>query len=94
MWEGMAHLEAEVLSENMTKANDIAVSIDVPCKIHIDVANDPVTSIIDFTYPNILDNIIDLSYFQEKAILAPTNEVVDTINDHLLEKFTNALLKL
>nr|GEU89446.1 hypothetical protein [Tanacetum cinerariifolium] len=26
--------------------------------------------------------------FQEKAILAPTNEVVDTINDHLLNKFS------
>ncbi|GJX15811.1 ATP-dependent DNA helicase PIF1-like protein [Tanacetum coccineum] len=49
--------------------------------------DDPVTSIMDVTYPNILYNINDPSYFQEKYILAPTNEVVDTINDHLLEKF-------
>ncbi|GJT47265.1 ATP-dependent DNA helicase PIF1-like protein [Tanacetum coccineum] len=35
---------------------------------------------------NISDNINDPSYFKENAILAPTNEVVDNINEHLLEK--------
>ncbi|GJU62460.1 ATP-dependent DNA helicase PIF1-like protein [Tanacetum coccineum] len=69
------------------EANDGEVSIDVPEELLIDAVDDPVTSIIDFTYPNLLDNINDPSYFQEKAILAPTNEVVDTINDHLLNKF-------
>ncbi|GJT08374.1 hypothetical protein Tco_0842836 [Tanacetum coccineum] len=38
--------------------------------------------------------LMELIYAHQKAILAPTNEVVDTINDHLLEKFTNGLLKL
>ena len=46
-----------------------------------------IVSIIDFTYPNVLNNIHDPAYFQEKAILAHTNEIVDTINDHLLDKF-------
>ncbi|GJU48162.1 ATP-dependent DNA helicase PIF1-like protein [Tanacetum coccineum] len=36
---------------------------------------------------NILDNINDPSYFKEKVVLAPTNEVVDNINEHLLNKF-------
>lgn len=63
------------------------VSIDVPEEILIDAADDPIASIIDFTYPNMLDNIHDPAYFQEKAILAPTNELVDTINDHLLANF-------
>ncbi|PWA97340.1 hypothetical protein CTI12_AA025470 [Artemisia annua] len=63
------------------------VSIDVPEKILIDDADDPIASIIDFTYANILDNIHDPALFQEKAILAPTNKIVDTINDHLLAKF-------
>ncbi|GJT09517.1 ATP-dependent DNA helicase PIF1-like protein, partial [Tanacetum coccineum] len=69
------------------EANDGEVSIDVPEELLIDAVDDPVTSIIDFTYPNLLNNINDPSYFQEKAILAPINEVVDTINDHLLNKF-------
>nr|GEZ98434.1 hypothetical protein [Tanacetum cinerariifolium] len=67
--------------------NDGEVSIDIPDEILIDEATDSVTSIIDFTYPNRFVNIHDPSYFQKKAILAPTNEVVDNINDHLLEKF-------
>nr|GEW55998.1 ATP-dependent DNA helicase PIF1-like [Tanacetum cinerariifolium] len=69
------------------EANDGEVSIDVPEELIIDAADDPVTSIIDFTYSNLLNNINNPSYFQEKAILAPTNEVVDTLNDHLLNKY-------
>nr|GFA50820.1 hypothetical protein [Tanacetum cinerariifolium] len=69
------------------EANDGEVSIDVPEELLIDAVDDPVTSIIDFNYPNLLNNINNPSYFQEKAILAPTNEVMDTINDHLLNKF-------
>ncbi|GKD85968.1 ATP-dependent DNA helicase PIF1-like protein, partial [Tanacetum coccineum] len=56
-------------------------------EILIHDVDDPVTSIIDFTYPNILDNINDPGYLQEKEILVPTNEVVDNINEKLLEKF-------
>nr|GEX51353.1 ATP-dependent DNA helicase PIF1-like [Tanacetum cinerariifolium] len=55
------------------EANDGHVSIDVPEEILIDAVDDPVTSIINFTYPNLLNNINNPSYFQEKAILAPTN---------------------
>ncbi|GJX44769.1 ATP-dependent DNA helicase PIF1-like protein [Tanacetum coccineum] len=66
---------------------DGEVSIDLPEEILIDAVDDPVTSIIDFTYPNIMYNINDPSYFQEKVILAPTNEVVDNINEHLPENF-------
>ncbi|GKD22369.1 ATP-dependent DNA helicase PIF1-like protein [Tanacetum coccineum] len=71
----------------LREANNGEVSIDVPEELLIDAVDDHVTSIIDFTYPNLLNDINDPSYFQEKAILAPTNEVVDTINDNLLSKF-------
>nr|GEU32069.1 hypothetical protein [Tanacetum cinerariifolium] len=39
------------------EANDGEVSIDVPEELLIDAVDDPVTSIIDFTYPNLLNNI-------------------------------------
>nr|GEW33213.1 ATP-dependent DNA helicase pfh1-like [Tanacetum cinerariifolium] len=55
------------------KPNDREVSIDVQTKIVVDPSDDSVTSIIDFTYPNILNNINDPSYFQEKTILDLTN---------------------
>ncbi|GJY68066.1 ATP-dependent DNA helicase PIF1-like protein, partial [Tanacetum coccineum] len=66
---------------------DGEVSIDLPEEFLIDAVDDPLTSIIDLTYPNILDTLNDSSYSQEKIILSPTNEVVDNINEHLLEKF-------
>ncbi|GJY83835.1 ATP-dependent DNA helicase PIF1-like protein [Tanacetum coccineum] len=73
--------------DKLGEENDGEVEIDVPEEILIDQADDPVSSIVDFNYPNILDNIHDPSYFKEKAVLAPTNEVVDNINEHLLDKF-------
>ena len=42
-------------------ANEREVSIDIPKDILIDDASDPVTSIIEFTYPNLLNHIDDLS---------------------------------
>ncbi|GJT80020.1 ATP-dependent DNA helicase PIF1-like protein [Tanacetum coccineum] len=66
---------------------DGEVSIGLLGEILIDAADNPITSIIDFTYPKILYTINDPSYFQEKAILAPTNEVVDNIKKHLPENF-------
>nr|GFA38487.1 ATP-dependent DNA helicase PIF1-like [Tanacetum cinerariifolium] len=77
----------KVGDEELGEANDGEMSIDVPEELLIDAVDDPVTSIIDFTYPNLLNDINNPTYFQEKAILAPTNEVVDIINDHLLNKF-------
>ncbi|GJU91462.1 hypothetical protein Tco_1303885, partial [Tanacetum coccineum] len=71
----------------LREENDGEVEMDVPEEILIDQGDDPVASIVDFTYPNILDNIHDPSYFKEKVVLAPTNEVVDNINEHLLDKF-------
>nr|GEY15532.1 hypothetical protein [Tanacetum cinerariifolium] len=82
-----AELILKVKDGELGEANDGEVSIDVLEELLIDAVDDPVTSIIDFTYLNLLNNINNLSYFQEKAILAPTDEVVDTINDHLLNKF-------
>nr|GEZ84484.1 hypothetical protein [Tanacetum cinerariifolium] len=69
------------------KHYDAEVCVDLPEEILLDSTDEPVTSIVDFTYLNILDNINDPSYFQEKAIFALMNEFKDTMNDHLLEKF-------
>ncbi|GKA34253.1 zf-CCHC domain-containing protein [Tanacetum coccineum] len=69
------------------EANDGDVSIDVPEELLIDAVHYPHTSIIEFTYLDLLNNINYPSYFQEMAILSPINEVGDAINDHLLNKF-------
>ncbi|KAK9072462.1 hypothetical protein SSX86_008896 [Deinandra increscens subsp. villosa] len=43
--------------------------------------------LIEFVYPSILDNFKNPTFFQERAILAPKNEVVSELNDRLLSLF-------
>ena len=61
--------------------------IDVPDDILINDPHDPIGSLIEFIYPSILEKFNVMSYFQERAILAPKNEVVEQINNRLLALF-------
>ncbi|XP_023767529.2 uncharacterized protein LOC111916127 [Lactuca sativa] len=68
-------------------SNDGEAIIDIPYDILINDANDPIGSLIEFVYPSILEASSIPKYFQERAILAPKNEVVGKINDRLLKLF-------
>ncbi|XP_076923279.1 uncharacterized protein LOC143585354 [Bidens hawaiensis] len=48
---------------------------------------DLIGDLIRFVYPNILDRFNELTYFQDRALLAPLNEVVQTINECMLALF-------
>ncbi|GJV26543.1 ATP-dependent DNA helicase PIF1-like protein [Tanacetum coccineum] len=65
-------------------ANDGESTIVFPDNMLIPKTNDDVGAIIDDTYPNLLQNLWNPSFFQEKAILAPTHEMVDIINERML----------
>ncbi|XP_057248067.1 uncharacterized protein LOC125492488 [Beta vulgaris subsp. vulgaris] len=52
----------------------------------VDGGHDPFAKIVESTYPDIADHIWEPSYFQERAILAPTNEIAQTVNDHVLSQ--------
>ncbi|XP_021991438.2 ATP-dependent DNA helicase pif1-like [Helianthus annuus] len=67
--------------------NDGEASIEIPPDLLIKDTSDPISSLIDFVYPSILDNYNNHNYFSERAILAPKNEVVHEINDRLLALF-------
>ncbi|XP_052624823.1 uncharacterized protein LOC111890019 [Lactuca sativa] len=56
--------------------NDGETIINIPYDILINDSLDPIGSLIEFVYPSILENYSDINYFQERAILAPKNEVV------------------
>ncbi|PWA50508.1 ATP-dependent DNA helicase PIF1 [Artemisia annua] len=49
-------------------------------------SDDHVGAIIKDTYENWEDNLWDPLYFQDRAILAPTHEQVDKINDRMMSK--------
>ncbi|GKG26728.1 ATP-dependent DNA helicase PIF1-like protein, partial [Tanacetum coccineum] len=46
--------------------------------------DDQVGSIIHEAYPHLLQNLWNPEFFQERAILTPTHEMVDTINKRML----------
>ncbi|KAM0064559.1 putative DNA helicase [Helianthus debilis subsp. tardiflorus] len=68
-------------------SNDGEAVIQIPEDLLITDSSDPISSLIDFVYPNILQNFGGTEYFQDRAILAPTNEVVQEVNDRLLSLY-------
>nr|GEW48893.1 reverse transcriptase domain-containing protein [Tanacetum cinerariifolium] len=65
-------------------ANDGESTIVFLDNMLIPETDDDVGAIIDDTYLNLLQNLWNPSFFQEKAILAPTHEMVDIINERML----------
>ncbi|XP_057250767.1 uncharacterized protein LOC125497689 [Beta vulgaris subsp. vulgaris] len=66
--------------------NDGEADIEIPHEMLVDGGHDPIATIVESTYPDIADHIWEPSYFQERAILAPTNEIAETVNDHVLSQ--------
>ncbi|XP_021760662.1 uncharacterized protein LOC110725502 [Chenopodium quinoa] len=64
--------------------NDGEGTIEIPDDNLIKEATNSIEAIVDSTYPSILQNLWDPKYFQERAILAPTHENVEAINDYML----------
>ncbi|CAH9121125.1 unnamed protein product [Cuscuta epithymum] len=58
--------------------------IDIPDDMLITNTGDPLASIVESTYPSLLENMNDPTFFQHRAILAPRNDVVDLINDYMI----------
>ncbi|XP_035830063.1 uncharacterized protein LOC110944792 [Helianthus annuus] len=68
-------------------SDDCEVVIDIPEDLLIKCSEDPMSDLIDFVHPSLLQLYKDKDYFAERAILAPTNEVVQEINEKLLASF-------
>ncbi|KAL6546147.1 hypothetical protein OROGR_010021 [Orobanche gracilis] len=73
----------EVGNGTLGGENDGEADIKLPDDIIIKDAKDPIASIVESTYPSILQNMSDPKFFQERAILAPTNEMVEKINEYI-----------
>ncbi|XP_022014748.1 ATP-dependent DNA helicase PIF2-like [Helianthus annuus] len=65
--------------------NDGEIDIEIPDDLLIHDQVNPISSLISFIYRDMNKFLWDLTYFQQRAIIAPTNEVVDSINKELLE---------
>ncbi|GKB83170.1 ATP-dependent DNA helicase PIF1-like protein [Tanacetum coccineum] len=65
--------------------NDGETTVEIPEEMLIPDSNDHIGSIIEETYPQLIENLYNPTFFQEKAILAPTHALVDIINDRMLK---------
>ncbi|KAL8105984.1 hypothetical protein AgCh_029703 [Apium graveolens] len=58
----------------------------IPEQFLIPHTKDPITDIVDFVYPDVEYSFKDHQYLRDRAILAPTNKLVDEINAHMLDR--------
>lgn len=65
--------------------NDGYAEFDIPSEMLISNFDDPITTIIESTYPSFMDNYRSYDYLKSRAILAATIETIDKINEHVLD---------
>lgn len=68
----------------ISEPNDGFAEIDIPNEFLINDFDNPIDAIVKSTYPNLLDMYNNPDYLKQRAILASTIEVVDSINDYVL----------
>ncbi|XP_074301166.1 uncharacterized protein LOC141632519 [Silene latifolia] len=66
--------------------NDWEVELELPKGILIQHTGDPIASIVDAIYPSLENQLSNPEYLQERAILEPTHEIVDLVNDYVLSR--------
>ncbi|XP_055960513.1 uncharacterized protein LOC130015063 [Mercurialis annua] len=60
--------------------------IELPTELLVCEYEDPITAIVNATYPNLLQRYSEDEYLQERAILAPKNDTVKEINQVVMEQ--------
>ncbi|XP_020963488.1 uncharacterized protein LOC107607299 [Arachis ipaensis] len=63
------------------------IIVDIPSDLLVPPTDNPIQDIVSAIYSNIHDNYGNVSYFQERAILAPTVDIVQQINDFVVDSF-------
>ena len=58
--------------------------IKIPRDLLLTTTDDNLSSIVAAVYPNLLENYIDDTYLKERAILAPTNDIAEKVNEYIV----------
>ncbi|XP_071713690.1 uncharacterized protein [Rutidosis leptorrhynchoides] len=69
----------------INSTDDGISEVEMPDDVLIKDVEDPIGSMISSIYPQFLENLGNPTYYQERAILAPTHEIVNIINDRMME---------
>ncbi|RAL39863.1 hypothetical protein DM860_013064 [Cuscuta australis] len=68
---------------NAGDEQDGYAEVIIPDDMLLSSSEDPIATIVNSTYPDFQKIANELSYLQERAILAPTLDVVDSINEYM-----------
>jgi ATP-dependent DNA helicase PIF1 len=63
---------------------DGEASVEIPADLLVKTSGDFLADIVGATYPDLLQNMQDFSFFQDRAIVAPTLELVERVNDFVM----------
>ncbi|XP_075097903.1 uncharacterized protein LOC142175223 [Nicotiana tabacum] len=58
--------------------------VEIPNDLLIKDYVDPISAILESTYPDFINRCNDIGYLQQKAILAPTLDMVESINEYMI----------
>lgn len=64
-------------------SHDGVEEIEIPGDLLISGYQDPIRAIVESTYINLLEYLNSNEYFNDRAILVPTIEMVNCINEHM-----------
>ncbi|XP_070049601.1 uncharacterized protein [Nicotiana tomentosiformis] len=58
--------------------------VEIPDDLLIKDFVDPISAIVESTYPDFINYCNDIGYLQQRAILAPTLDMVESINEYMI----------
>ncbi|XP_074292996.1 uncharacterized protein LOC141619874 [Silene latifolia] len=64
--------------------NEGEVDLELPTDLLIQDVTNPIKTLVDVTYPDLLAQLWNPEYLQQRAILAPTHEIVESVNEYVL----------
>ncbi|XP_057426517.1 uncharacterized protein LOC130719943 [Lotus japonicus] len=58
--------------------------IEIPSDLLVRESDNPLLELVNFAYPNVVDNLENHAYFEQRALLAPTLESVKEVNNFMM----------
>ncbi|XP_017256342.1 uncharacterized protein LOC108225898 [Daucus carota subsp. sativus] len=67
-------------------SEDVTATVQIPSEYCIQSESSDVNVLIDMVFPDLQQRFTNVDYLRERAILTPTNKVVDHLNNLILDK--------
>ncbi|XP_028798904.1 uncharacterized protein LOC114754293 [Neltuma alba] len=73
----------DIGDEKIGMPHDGTTEVEIPHDLLVQNYTDPVAAIVSVTYPDLMENLTNNDYFNDRAILSPTIEVVNQVNEFM-----------